>query len=82
MTHLTDHSQNPQPRIFKIGATTISEDETLAGHTLDQIKDILKHSYPEVAHATVYTRTSENGTQCSISSLAQGVEANHSPPQA
>jgi hypothetical protein len=63
MTHPTDHSQDPEPRIFKIGATIISEVETLAGCSLDEIKDILKHSYPEVAHATVNTRTSEDGTQ-------------------
>ena len=55
--------KNTQPRSFKIGATTISEDESLAGRSLDEIKDILKHSYPEVAHSTVNTCTSEDGTQ-------------------
>ena len=48
---------------IKIGATTISEDESLAERSLDEIKDVLMHSYPEVAHATVNTRTSEDGTQ-------------------
>ena len=48
---------NPQPRIFKIGATTIVEDDSLTGKTLDEVKDILKRSYPEVAHATVRERT-------------------------
>lgn len=54
---------NPQPRIFKIGATTIVEDDSLAGKTLDEVKDILKRSYPEVAHATVRERTLDDGTQ-------------------
>ncbi|MBZ0292085.1 MAG: hypothetical protein K8L99_05895 [Anaerolineae bacterium] len=53
---------NPQPRIFKIGATTIVEDDSLAGKTLDEVKDILKRSYPEVAHATVRERTLDDGT--------------------
>ena len=54
---------NPQPRIFKIGATTIVEDDSLAGKTLDEVKDILKRTYPEVAHATVRERTLDDGTQ-------------------
>ncbi|MBZ0304045.1 MAG: hypothetical protein K8J31_30175 [Anaerolineae bacterium] len=54
---------NPQPRIFKIGATTIVEDDSLTGKTLDEVKDILKRSYPEVAHATVRERTLDDGTQ-------------------
>ncbi|MAU12427.1 MAG: hypothetical protein CL607_21565 [Anaerolineaceae bacterium] len=60
---MTEQTNNMQPRIFKIGATTISEDESLAERSLDEIKDVLMHSYPEVAHATVNTRTSEDGTQ-------------------
>jgi hypothetical protein len=54
---------NPQPRIFKIGTTTIVEDDSLAGKTLDEVKDILKRTYPEVAHATVRERTLDDGTQ-------------------
>jgi PRTRC genetic system protein C len=55
---------NPQPRIFKIGATTIVEDDSLTGKSLDEVKDILKRSYPEVAHATVRETTLENGSTC------------------
>lgn len=55
---------NPQPRIFKIGTTTIVEDDSLTGKTLDEVKDILKRSYPEVAHATVRETTLENGSIC------------------
>jgi hypothetical protein len=54
---------NPQPRIFKIGTTTIVEDESFAGLNHEQIRDVLKRSYPEVAHATVRERTLEDGTQ-------------------
>ena len=53
---------NPQARIFKIGATTIVEDDSLTGKTLDEVKDILKRTYPEVAHATIRERTLEDGT--------------------
>jgi len=59
---MTDQN-NPQPRIFKIGATTIVEDDSLTGKSLDEVKDILKRTYPEVAHATVRERTLDDGTQ-------------------
>jgi hypothetical protein len=51
-----------QNRIFKIGSTTIVEDESLAGKSLDEVKTILQRSYPEVAHATVCEVTLEDGT--------------------
>ena len=53
---------NSQPRIFKIGTTTIVEDESLAGKTLDEVKDILKRIYPEVAYTTVRETTLDDGT--------------------
>ena len=55
---------NTQPRIFKIGATRIVEDASLAGRDLDEVKAILQRSYPEIAHATVRERTLEDGTHC------------------
>ena len=55
---------NPQPRIFKIGPTTIVEDESLAGLDLDAVKRILQQTYPEVAHATLRERTLESGATC------------------
>lgn len=51
-------------RIFKIGSTTIVEDESLAGKSLDDIKVILQHTYPEVAHATVREVTLDDGSIC------------------
>lgn len=59
---MTEQISNTQSRIFKIGTTTIVEDDTLAGKTLDEIKDILKQTYPEVTHTTVRERTLDDGT--------------------
>jgi hypothetical protein len=59
---MTDQT-NPQPRVFKIGATRIVEDASLAGRSLDEVKEILKHSYPEVAHATVRETDLEDGSR-------------------
>jgi len=61
---MTEQTNNTLPRIFKIGTTTIVEDESLAGKSLDEIKDILKRTYPEVAHATVRETTLEDGSTC------------------
>jgi len=49
--------QTPRtPRIFKMGATRIVEDETMAGLSNEEVSDILKRTYPEVAHATIRER--------------------------
>ncbi len=64
MTHHSQKQQHPQPRIFKIGTTTIVEDETMSGLDLEAVKQILQRSYPEVAHATVRERTLEDGARC------------------
>lgn len=55
--------QSTPKRIFKIGSTTIVEDESLAGLDLDAVKQILQRTYPEVAHATVREVALEDGTQ-------------------
>lgn len=55
-------NQSTPNRIFKIGSTTIVEDESLAGKSLDEVKIILQRTYPEVAHATVREVTLEDGT--------------------
>ena len=49
-------------RIFKIGTVRIVEDETMRELTLDQVKDLLKSSYPEVTHATTRETVGEDGT--------------------
>lgn len=51
---------NPTPRVFKIGATRVVEDAALAGLGNEEVREILKHTYPEVAHATIRERE-ENG---------------------
>lgn len=56
--------QTTPTRIFKIGSTTIMEDESLAGKSLDEVKIILQRTYPEVAHATVRETTLEDGSIC------------------
>jgi hypothetical protein len=59
---MTEQTNNTQPRIFKIGTSTIVEDESISGLDLDAVKQILQQTYPEVAHATVRERTLEDGT--------------------
>ena len=54
--------QTTPNRIFKIGSTTILEDDSLVGKSLDEVKTILQRTYPEVAHATVREVTLEDGT--------------------
>ncbi|MBN1121801.1 MAG: hypothetical protein JXJ17_12035 [Anaerolineae bacterium] len=40
-------------RIFRIGSTKIVEDESTQGRSLDEVREILRLSFPEVAQATV-----------------------------
>ena len=46
-------NDTPQ-RIFKIGSTRIVEDESTAALTNEQVRDLLKRRYPEVAYATIH----------------------------
>ncbi len=39
-------------RIFKIGSSRIVEDESLSGLSIEEVRDRLKRTYPEVANAT------------------------------
>ena len=59
---MTDQNTTPN-RIFKIGATTIVADEQTAQMDKEQVRTLLKKTYPEVAHATVRERTLEDGTE-------------------
>ena len=47
---------NPTPRVFVIGATRITEDSSMVGRSNEEIREILKHTYPEVAHAAIRER--------------------------
>ena len=61
---MTDQTNNSQARVFKIGTSTIVEDESMSGLDLDAVKQILQRTYPEVAHATVREVTLEDGSTC------------------
>ncbi len=52
----------PPTRIFKTGATRIVEDESLRGLSVEEVRGILKRTYPELAHATVRETTQADGT--------------------
>lgn len=57
---MTEQNQNASSRVFKIGATRIVEDPSMSGLTNEQVRDLLKTSYPEIANATLRERE-ENG---------------------
>lgn len=50
-------------RIFKIGATRIVADASMSALEPEQIRTLLKISYPEVTHATIRETMLEDGTQ-------------------
>ncbi len=54
---MTDNPSPVLPRIFKIGANRIVEDPSAtASLSNEQIRNLLKVNYPEVAHATIRER--------------------------
>jgi hypothetical protein len=57
---MSDQNQNPSSRVFKIGSACIVETESMSGLTNEQVRDLLKISYSEVANATLRERE-ENG---------------------
>ncbi len=58
---MTDQNSTPLTRVFKIGATRVVEDpSTMSGMSNEQVRDLLKTSYPEIANATLRERD-ENG---------------------
>lgn len=57
---MTDQNPTQPPRVFKLGATRIVEDPSMSGATNEQVRDLLKTSYPEIANATLRERE-ENG---------------------
>lgn len=48
--------KTPMSRVFKTGATIITESPDMHGLSIEQVKQLLKSSYPEVAHATIRER--------------------------
>ena len=49
-------------RIFKTGSTLITESPEMKDLSISQVQDLLKHSYPELAHATVRETPQPDGT--------------------
>jgi hypothetical protein len=58
---MTDQNTTPN-RIFKIGATTIVADEHTSQLDNEQVRTLLKKTYPEVAHATIHEQALDDGT--------------------
>jgi hypothetical protein len=54
-------TENPR-RIFKTGSTIISEAPEMRELSNDAIRNLLKHSYPEVANATIRETPQNDGT--------------------
>lgn len=52
----------PVIRVFKTGSTVITESPEMHDLSVEQIRGLLKTTYPEIAHATVRERT-EGATQ-------------------
>ncbi len=47
------------PRIFKTGTVRIVEDQSMHGLSNEDVRNILKVTYPEVANATIRETTAE-----------------------
>lgn len=58
---MSEHPIEPPARVFKIGATRIVEDPSMSGLSNEQVRDLLKSGYPEIANATLRERTFEEG---------------------
>jgi hypothetical protein len=54
-------TDNPR-RIFKTGSTIISEAPEMRELSAESIRNLLKHSYPEVANATIRETPQNDGT--------------------
>ena len=59
MELLKQHSS--QPRIFKTGAVRIVEDESMHGLSNEEVRAVLKATYPEIANATIREVTTDDG---------------------
>ena len=59
---MLDQNQ-PQSRVFKIGATRITASPEMAALSNEEVRRILQVNYPEVANATIRETTLDDGTQ-------------------
>ena len=52
-------SNSTLPRVFKAGTVRIVEDESMQGLSNEEVRNLLKATYPEVANATIRETTAE-----------------------
>ena len=60
---MTDQNPTQPARILKIGVTRIIADASMSTLDPEQLRTLLKITYPEIAHATLRETTLEDGTQ-------------------
>lgn len=51
--------QNSTPRIFKTGTARIVEDDSMSRLSNEEVRGILRATYPEVANATIRETTAD-----------------------
>jgi len=51
-----------KPRVFKTGTVRIVEDASMSRLSSEEVRSLLKSSYPEVANATIRESQLEDGT--------------------
>lgn len=67
---MSDQTNAPQTRrVFKVGNNRVAEDAATAKLTNEQVRNLLKGQYPEVANATI--RETVNGDTRIIEYLPQ-----------
>ncbi len=54
---MTNNPSPAIPRVFKIGTNRIVEDSSTVSLNNEQIRNLLKATYPEVANASIRERT-------------------------
>jgi PRTRC genetic system protein C len=58
---MTDQNPVQPARIFKTGATRIIESPSMSGLSNEQVRDLLKISYPEIANAAIRETVTDDG---------------------
>lgn len=66
---MNDQNVTQPSRVFKTSTTRIVEGASMSGLSNEQVRDLLKTSYPEIANATIRERD-ENGIRI-VEFLAQ-----------
>ena len=59
---MTDQNTTQPSRVFKTGAMRIVEGPSMSGLSNEEVRDLLKTTYPEIANATIRERD-ENGVR-------------------